>query len=125
MGGEDRDNRELEKQSKSVGRGIIGVGGEEGKRNPRKRVTQKILWEYLWGKEWNPAVKRRWCVGEGNGMEIAVVVCWSSDFFMEAVGWGLWPLATVTWRGEERETEVQCAPVWQQSEEPRRKKGTW
>jgi hypothetical protein len=40
-----------EKQSKSVGRGIIGVGGEEGKRNPRRRATQKILWEYLWGKK--------------------------------------------------------------------------
>lgn len=89
------------------------MGGEEGKRNPRREATQKILWEYLWEerRERNPHVKERWCVGkEGRkGMEIAVVVCWTSVFFfMEAVGWGQWRL--LTWRGEEtqeRGTEVR------------------
>lgn len=54
---------------------------EEGKRNPRRRATQKILWEYLLEKKEILQWKGRWCVGEGNGMEIAVVVLLELGFF--------------------------------------------
>lgn len=76
------------------------MGGEEGKRNPRREATQKILWEYLWerkkGKK-SSCEREMVCGKEGRkGMEIAVVVCWTSVFFfMEAVGWGQWTVATV------------------------------
>lgn len=122
MGGEDRDNREAKQVSRERNNWSGRRGGEE--ESEEESNTEDSLGISV-GKERNPAVKRRWCVGEGKGIDIAVVVCRSSDFFMEAVGWGLWAVATVTWRGEERETEVRCAQVRQESEEPRRKKGTW
>lgn len=82
------------------------MGGEEGKRNPRREATQKILWEYLWerkkGKK-SSCEREMVCGKEGRkGMEIAVVVCWTSVFFLwrqSGGDSGQWRL--LTWRGEE------------------------
>lgn len=75
------------------------MGGEEGKRNPRREATPKILWEYLWEerRERNPHVKERWCVGrkEGRAWRLQWLFVGPRFFFMEAVGWGQWTVATV------------------------------
>ena len=78
MGGEDRDNREAKQVSRERNNWSGRRGGEE--ESEEESNTEDSLGISV-GKERNPAVKRRWCVGEGKGMEIAVVVCWSSDFF--------------------------------------------
>jgi hypothetical protein len=45
-GGEDRENREAKQVSREKNNWSV-----EGRRNPRRRATRKILWEYLWGKK--------------------------------------------------------------------------
>jgi hypothetical protein len=44
------------------------VGGEEGKRNPRREATQKILWEYLWERKKGKksSCEREMVCGEGR-----------------------------------------------------------
>lgn len=60
MGGEERRGR--------------GIRGGEQRRRFFGNICGERKKEIL---QW----KGRWCVGEGKGMEVAVVVCWSSDFF--------------------------------------------
>lgn len=48
-------------------------------------------------RERNPHVKERWCVGrkEGRAWRLQWLFVGPRFFFMEAVGWGQWTVATV------------------------------
>jgi hypothetical protein len=76
------------------------VGGEEGKRNPRREATQKILWEYLWERKKGKksSCEREMVCGEGRKEghgDCSGCLLDLGFFFMEAVGWGQWTVATV------------------------------
>jgi hypothetical protein len=75
-GGKNEPERERERR-------IIGGRRKaaKGKRNPRRRATQKILCGISVGRE---TFRRK------KGVDIAVVVGSSSIFLWATVGWGLW-----------------------------------